>query len=274
MRRHLEGEGSRGIATTPYPARRKVAAVRDIKCSHLVMLRSVGDAETGSSTTTTSTLRVGTDPNFGNPNRVLLLVDLNTVPEHQPIGHGVAVGDPTVDLRAGGATLRAEEFLVDIGLVILAPVDARDDGIAGTDPTRPFGEPVAVPGIRECFLRSHHEPLSDIGGGHRARVGKSWDADHAILAQANIDAAKRTGIVGNIGIDAVEDSGHDVVHGAGSRFVDSSRHTVDVVGEVDIDHPSRRVDTNLDVDRDPVWQRAEWIMPAVPNDRSLRHLRN
>ncbi len=274
VRRHFIWKRGRPVAAAAHAARREVAAVGDVEGAHLVVLRAVGDAEAGRAAAAASPFRVGAGADLGDADRVLLLVDLDAVAEHQAVGDRVAVGYPAVDFRSGRAALRAEELLVDVRIIVLAPVVAGDNREARPDAARSLGQPIAVPGVGEGLLRRDHQPLADVRRRHRAGVGEARDTDHAVLAQPHVDAAEGAGVVRDVGVDAVEDPGHDVVHGAGARFVDSRRHAVDVIGQVDVDHRRLGVDAHLHVDRDAVRQRPEGVVPAVAGDRPLRHLRD
>ena len=169
----------------------------------------------------------------------------------------------------GGAALRAEELLVDVGVVALAPVGARDDGEAGADAARALGQAVAGPGVRDRALGRDDQPLAHVRGGHRARVREARDADDAVLAQLDLHAAEGAGVVRDVRVDRVEDPGHAVVHRARARLVEPGGQAVDVVGQVDLDHARVGIDRDRHVDRDPVRRRAERIVAAAAHDRAL-----
>src|SRR5581483_2728852 len=128
------------------------------------------DPRPGRAPAPAGTLRVGPDPDLADADRVLLLVDLDAVAEHQPVRDGVAVRDPAVVLRARGAALRAEELLVHVRAAVLAPVDAGDDGEAGADAACALGETVALPRLGDRPLGRDDEPLADVRRRDRARV--------------------------------------------------------------------------------------------------------
>src|SRR5262249_21972252 len=229
--------------------------------------RSVGAARPGGAAPAPRALRVGPNSDLADADRVLLLVDLDAVAEHQAVCDGVAVRHPSVAVRPGGPALRAEELLVHVRAVVLPPVDARDDREARADAARTLGETEALPGGGDRPLRRHHEPLADVRRRDRARMRKARDPDDAVLAQVDAHASERAGVVRDVGVDRVEDSGHAVVERAGPRLVEPGWEAVDVVGQVGLDHPGIRVDRDAYLDRNTVGCRSERIVHAFADDR-------
>src|SRR5581483_8085528 len=136
-------------------------------------------------------LRVCSHADLADPDRILLLVDLDAVPEHQAVRDRVAVRDPAVAIGTGRAALGAEELLVHVRAVVLPPVRARDDGETGPDPAGALREAVTLPRVRDRSLRRHHQPLADVRRRHRARVRETRDPDDAVLAKLHAHAPER-----------------------------------------------------------------------------------
>ena len=249
-------------------------AVGDVCSRHRIPLRPVRDPRTGRSSTPACALGVGSDANLVDSDRILLLVDLDAVTEHQPVGNGVAVGDPPVVLRPSRAALGAEKLLVDVGAALLPPVRPRDDGEARPDTTGALRQAVAVPRVGDRALRRHHQPLPYVRRRHRARVREARNADHAVLAQPHLHAPEGARVVRDVRVDRVEDPSHAVVHRARSRLVYACREAVDVVGQIGLDHPCFGIDRDRHPDRDPVGSRAERVVHPLADDRPGRHRRD
>ena len=203
---HLERDRRRRGAAALRAARRVVVAVGDVGRRHRIALRAERHPRARRAAPSAGTLRVGPDPHLADSDRVLLLVDLDAVAEHQPVRDRVAVGDPAVVLRACRSALRAEELLVHVRARALAPVVAGDDGEARADAAGAFGEAVAVPGVGDRALRRDHQPLADVRRRDRARMREARDADHAVLAQLHLHAPERAGVVRDVRVDRVEDA--------------------------------------------------------------------
>ena len=165
-----EGDRRRGVAAAAGPARRVEVAVGDVGGRHRVVLGPVGHARAGSAPAPARALRVDANPELAHPDRVLQLVDLDGVAEHEAVRDGVAVGEPAVVLRAGRPALGAEELLVHVAVVALAPVGAGDDGEARADPAGALGQAVAGQRVGDRLLRRDDEALADIRRGDRAGV--------------------------------------------------------------------------------------------------------
>jgi hypothetical protein len=176
-------------------------------------------------------------------------------------------------LGIGGTALGAEEVLIDVRLAASAAVDPGDDREAGAEPSGSFGDPVALPRVGDRLLRGDHEPVSDVGRRDRAGVREARTADHAPVAQQQIDAPEGTGVRRDAGFERVEDPRERVGDRAGLGLVEPRGDAVDVVAQIDFDARGLRIDGHRDVDRDAFGEQvAERVVAAMPGDGAGGHL--
>jgi hypothetical protein len=210
------------------------------------------------------TLAVCNQMSLRDEDRVMQFVHLDAVLAAETRIADMDDGEEPVGNCGSGTAGDAEENLVYERRIGVPRIAARYDahgrrhdraGLRHAETRGDFGDG-ALHGIGD--------PVGEIGRRHRAGMRVSRDADHAVLAHADFDPPKAAGI-GRHGMvqDAIIDADHRRRARAAFREVQAAGLAIDVVAQVDDDAAVRRIDFELDLDRDSVGDAGKRIMPRM-----------
>ena len=196
---------------------------------------------------------------------VLLLDDLALVDIIEAAAVGKEVGEPAVGLGGGGAAGGAGEQLRDVGLATFVVV-AGDDGLERRRSPARFSEADAVGELGEAGVDHGESAIADGIGGHGAGDGVARDADHAVLAQEDLDGAEGARALGDdgglgaaLGVQDGENAGDAAVHGGRFAEIEAGGGAVLVVAKVDDDLAGGGVDVDGGLQMEAVWEAREGV---------------